>query len=204
VGRVVMAGPGPAFRFVGTHTGSADPASFKPGVWETERMPTVDGLEIVGAHAEADGVEFVRVMQPTLSRVCIREVRHAIRLTERDRNLLIDACHIYNCRGVGVFLDRVNLHQAIVSASHISYCKGGGIKVVGSEIRNLQIVGNDIEYNYDLTAKESADVWIDSTAGSVREGTIVGNTIQAKISAGGANVRLLGPANVNLVSMWTI
>ena len=204
VGRVVMAGPGPAFRFVGTHTGSADPASFKPAVWDRERMPTLEGLEIVGDHPEADGVEFVRVMQPTLTRVLIREVRHGVHLVERNRNLLMDACHIFNCRGVGVFFDRVNLHQANVVGCHISYCKAGGIKVVGSEIRNLQISGCDIEYNYDPKAAESADVCIDSTEGSVREGAIVGCTIQAKISPGGANLRLLGPADVNKVSMFAI
>jgi hypothetical protein len=202
--RVVMAGPGPAFRFVGTHTGSADPDTFKPGVWQRERMPQVEGLEIVGAHPEADGIELVRVMQPTLARVLIRDVRHGVRLAERDRNLVLDSCHVYHCRGVGVFFDRVNLHQANIHGCHISYCKGGGIKVVGSEIRNLQIVGNDIEYNYDPKAKESADVWIDSTEGSVREGAIVGNTIQAKISPGGANLRLLGPADVNKVSMFAV
>jgi parallel beta-helix repeat protein len=203
-GRVVMAGAGPAFRFVGTHEGSADPETFKPGVWGKERMPQVEGLEIVGAHAEADGIEFVRVMQPTLVRVLIREVRHGIRLAERDRNLIIDSCHVYHCSGVGVFFDHVNLHQANVHGCHISYCKRGGIKVIGSEVRNLQIVGNDIEYNFDPRAKESADVWIDSTEGSVREGAVVGNTIQAKISPGGANLRLLGPADPNKVSMFAV
>ncbi|HEX5272244.1 MAG TPA: right-handed parallel beta-helix repeat-containing protein, partial [Gemmataceae bacterium] len=204
VGRVVMAGPGPAFRFVGTHEGSADPESFKPGVWERERMPQLEGLEIVGAHPEADGVEFVRVMQPTLARVLIREVRNGVRLAERDRNLIIDSCHVYHCTGVGVFFDHVNLHQANIHGCHISYCKRGGIKVIGSEVRNLQIVGNDIEYNFDPQAKESADVGIDSTEGSVREGAIVGNTIQAKISPGGANLRMLGPSDPNKVSMFAV
>src|SRR5947209_1062978 len=36
VGRVTMAGPGPAFRFVGTHTKNADPTSFAPAVWQKE------------------------------------------------------------------------------------------------------------------------------------------------------------------------
>ncbi len=204
VGRIIMAGSGPAFRFVGTHNGSADPPTFQPSVWHNQRMPRIEGLEILGAHPEADGVEFVKVMQPTLSHVLIREVRHGIRLVERDRNLLLDACHIYNCRGVGVFFDRVNLHQANILGCHISYCKGGGIKIVGSEIRNLQITGNDIEYNYDPNAKQSADVWIDTTEGSVREATITGNTIQAKVSPGGANVRLLGPADINKIGLFTI
>jgi parallel beta-helix repeat protein len=204
VGRVIMAGPGPAFRFSGSHTGSADPTSVKPIVWQKERMPLIDALEIVGDHAEADGVEFVQTMQPTLRSVLIRQVRHGVHLVKRNRNLLLDSCHIYQCAGVGVFLDRVNLHQAIIHGCHISYCKGGGIKIAGSEIRNLHITGNDIEYNYDVKAKESADVWIDITEGSVREGSIVSNTIQAKVSPGGANLRFSGPADINKVGLWTI
>src|SRR5262245_36015233 len=35
--RLVMAGPGPAIRFVGTHAGTAAPSSFKPEVWERQR-----------------------------------------------------------------------------------------------------------------------------------------------------------------------
>ncbi len=204
VGRVTMAGPGPAFRITGTHTGSADPASFKGGVWERERMPVVQDLEIVGAHPEADGIEFYQVMQPTLAGVFIREVRHGVHLVTRNRNVLLTGCHIYNCRGVGVFFDRVNLHQAIISGCHISYCKGGGIKVADSEIRNLQITGNDIEYNYDLEAKASADIWIDVTSGTVREGTIVSNTIQAKPSPGGANIRFTGSPAQKDAGLWSI
>src|SRR5688572_73900 len=45
--RLIMAGPGPAIRFVGTHlAGTADPESVKPEVWERQRMPTVEGLAI--------------------------------------------------------------------------------------------------------------------------------------------------------------
>ncbi len=204
VGRVTMSGAGPAFRFTGTHLGSADPASFKPGVWENERMPQVDGLEIVGAHEEADGLEFIKVMQPTVRASLIRNVRHGIRLAERNRNVLIDSCHIYNNSGVGVFFDRVNVHQAIIHGSHISYCKSGGIKIQASEIRNFHFTGNDIEYNYDLKAEASADILIDVTEGSVREGTIASNTIQAKPSPGGANIRFLGNADTNKVGVISI
>ena len=42
--RIVMEGAGPAFHFIGTHEGTADPASVKPGVWANQRMPTVEGL----------------------------------------------------------------------------------------------------------------------------------------------------------------
>jgi len=147
-------------------------------------------------------------MQATFEGLLLRELEDGIRVRGRARNLLISHCHIYNNRGIGVFLDRVNLHQAIITGSHISYCRRAGIKIVGSEIRNLQISGNDIEYNYDLDEDESADVWIDSTAdgSSVREGTIVGNTIQAKYSPGGANVRMVGrnAAQNHKAGMFTI
>jgi len=204
VGRVTMTGPGPAFRFVGTHEGSADPKTIKPGVWQKERMPQLTGLEIVGTHSEADGVEFLRVMQPTLLGVLIRNVHHGVRLFERNRNFLMGSCHVYDCSGVGVFFDEVNLHQAIIHGCHISYCKRGGIKVIGGEIRNFHVTGNDIEYNYDVDAKESADVWIEGGKGGIREGSIVSNTIQAKVSPNGANVRLVGPSDINKVSLWTI
>jgi parallel beta-helix repeat protein len=171
-------------------------------------MPQVEGLEIAGDHPEADGLEFIGVMQPTVHAVLIREVRHGIRLTRRNRNLLIDASHIYNCSGIGIFFDRVNLHQANIQGSHISYCKGGGIKIVGGEIRNLQITGNDIEYNYDLDAAQSADVWFDlRDGGSIAEGTIVSNTIQARPSPGGANIRFLGPEKPEertRMGLWSI
>ena len=206
-GRVVMDGPGPAFRFVGHHAGTASPASFEASVWQRERMPQVRNLEILGSHPEADGLAFTGTMQAIVQGVLIREVRHGIHLTERNRNFIAEGLHVYNCRGVGIYFDHVNLHQVNVAGSHISYCKGGGIKVVGSEIRNLQITGNDIEYNYDQDAEESADVWIDSREGTVREGTIASNTIQAVPSPNGANVRFVGPeppVGRGATGMWTI
>src|SRR5438045_4444242 len=54
---LLMAGPGPALRLAGTHAGSAHPETVLAAVWERERMPLVDGLEILGDHPEADGIE---------------------------------------------------------------------------------------------------------------------------------------------------
>lgn len=205
--RIVMAGVGPALRIVGSHDkGSALPASVKPITWEKERMPSVTALEIVGAHAEADGIALVNTFMPILSGVLIRDVRYGIHLLSRNRNVLIDACHIYHARGIGIYLDDVNIHQLIVSDSHISYCQQGGIKVRGGEIRNFQITGNDIEYNCRPDGEVSADIWIDcSQGGSVREGTIVGNTIQAIPSPDGANIRFTGvPGNADKIGLWSI
>jgi hypothetical protein len=204
--RIIMAGAGPALHFVGTHKRTALPEDFKEAVWTRERLPMVRDLEIVGDHAEADGLRFEGAMQPTLQGLLIRRCRHGVHLANRDRNVVVSDCHIYDNRGVGIFLDRVNLHQTNLVGNHISYCKQGGIKIVGSEVRNLQIVGNDIEYNFDRKAPASADVLFDCREGTVREGTISGNTIQASQSPGGANIRMIGVGkkDPNAVGLFAI
>jgi hypothetical protein len=190
---LVMDGPGPALRFVGTHAGTAAPRTVQPNVWQKQRTPTVSGLEIVGKHSEADGIEAEGTMQLTLDRVVIRECRHGVRLVKRNRNVLITACHIYNNRGIGVFLDRVNLHQINVVGSHISYCKQGGVVSRGGEVRNLHITGCDIEGNMSRDTEPTANVLLDSTGGSIAEVSITGCTIQHESpAADSANVRILG------------
>lgn len=197
--RILMQGEGPAFSFVGTHKASADPTSFSDSEWTHERMPMISQLEIVGQHADADGVQIEGVMQPVITGVLLRKLRHGIRITGRARNVLISHCHIYHNLGVGIYLDGVNLHQTIISASHISYCRLGGIRIERSEIRNLQITGNDIEYNNnnihkvpDADGVPTAEIWLDASEGSIREGTICSNTIQATYSPNGANIRIIG------------
>lgn len=211
--KLVMAGQGPALILEATHTTSADPAGFRPEEWARERMPTVGDLEIQGAHPQADGIRIVSVMQPTITGVLIREVRTAISLQQRARNVLISHCHIFNNTGVGIHLDRVNLHQTVITGSHISYCRLGGIRIEGSEIRNLQITGNDIEYNNNRShnvpgadAEPTAEIYIDCRTGTVREGTIASNTLQATYSPNGANIRFIGasPEQNHKTGLWTI
>ena len=192
--RVVMAGAGPAFQFIGTHAGSAAPEQFKPNVWERQRTPRVDGLEIVGAHAEADGIAANGTMQLTLRGVVIREARHAVRLHGRNRNVLISDCHFYHNRGIGVFYDAVDLHQSNITGSHISYNAGGGVVVRGGNVRNIHIGNCDIESNMSATTPATANVLIDSTAGSVGEVAITGCTIQHNPNGpSSANIRIIGP-----------
>ncbi len=204
--KIIMAGPGPAFRFVGTHGGTADPLGVKPSVWERQRLPLVSGIEIEGAHDEADGIALQGTFQPILSRVLLRDLRHGVVLARRNRNVLISDCQIYHNRGVGIYLKDVNLHQINITGNHISYNRLGGIRIEGSEIRNLQITGNDIEYNNYRShegfepSEPTAEIFIDTRErpgqvmrASVRELTISSNTIQSTYSPGGANLRILGP-----------
>jgi hypothetical protein len=195
--RLVMAGAGPALRFRGTHGGTADPPTVAPRVWQRQRMPVVSYLEIVGEHPEADGIEAAGTLQLTISHVNIRATRHAIHLIDRNRNLLIDACHLYDNRGVGIFYDQVNLHQSNISACHISYNHGGGIVVRGGDVRNIHIAGCDIEANMDPEAPPTANILFDSTGGSMAEAAIVGCTIQhAMKSPESANIRIQGRGQV--------
>ncbi|MFM7072616.1 MAG: right-handed parallel beta-helix repeat-containing protein [Planctomycetota bacterium] len=196
--RLVMAGPGPAIRIQGTHKGTADPTTVTADVATRERFACVDGLEIVGDHPEADGIAVVGAMQPTLTRLLIRSTRHAIRLAERNRNVLIAHCHLYDNRGIGIWYDEVNLHQSNINACHISYCRQGGVVIRGGDVRNIQISGCDIEGNMSPDTDATANILIDCATGSVAEVAIAGCTIQhdAK-SPDSANIRFLGRATLH-------
>ncbi|MFO8012709.1 MAG: right-handed parallel beta-helix repeat-containing protein [Phycisphaerae bacterium] len=192
---IVMAGPGPAVRFVGTHAGTASPRTVKPNVWDRQRSPAAVGFEIVGAHPEADGIEAAGTMQLTLARLTIRKTRHAVHLVRRNRNVIVSACHLYENRGVGLYLDHVNLHQINVTGSHVSYNGGGGIVVRAGNVRNLHVTGCDVEANMAADGPPTANVLIDSTGGEAGCGevAIVGCTIQhTRAAKGSANVRVIG------------
>ncbi|NUP99570.1 MAG: right-handed parallel beta-helix repeat-containing protein [Armatimonadetes bacterium] len=190
----MMAGAGPALRLLGSHAGTADPSSVAEPTWQRGMAPAIHGLEVVGEHPEATGIELKGCLKPVLTAVTVRACAVGIHLVERNRDVVIEHCHVYDNRGPGIFLDRVNLHQINIGGSHISYNRGGGVVIFGSEIRNIQIAGCDIEYNYDRTDldRPAADIWIETRGQSVREGAIVGCTIQAGASRDGANIRLIG------------
>lgn len=192
--RLLMDGAGPALHLVGTHEATADPSGMRDRVWNRERLPLVSGFEIRGERAEADGLRLEGTVQATVTAMLIRRCRHGIHLVKRNRNTIISHCHVYHNRETGIFFDRVNLHQANISDNHISYNPRAGILIVGGDMRNFQIAGNDIEYNHDEKREGSADVMVDNReeGTSFREGTIVGNTIQARPSPGGANIRMIG------------
>ena len=179
VATLLMAGPGPALKFIGTHGGTASPKTVQDNVWQRQRTPILDGVEIVGAHPEASGVEVAGTMQMTITRLVVRNALHGVHLVQRNRNVILSECHLYHNRGIGVFLDRLNLHQINIANCHISYNAGGGIVVRESQIRNLQIACCDIEANTGGAGEPpSANILFDTSIGSIREGAIIGCTIQ--------------------------
>jgi polygalacturonase len=202
--RIVMAGAGPAIRVIGDHRGTASPSSVLAHTWDKERFPTVNGVEIVGEHPDAVGIELRKTMKCVISQVLIRRCRVGVHLVERNRDFLLTDSHLYDNHEIGLYFDRCNLHQIIVHGCHISWNKVAGIKSLGGDVHNLQIVGNDIEYNNATaggTSKPPADVaqhpggseiWFDATDGVISEVTISGNTIQATVQTGGANIRIVG------------
>lgn len=194
VARLVMEGPGPALRLVGTHEGTAAPETVEDAVWQRQRTPTVADLEIVGTHEEAVGIEATGTMQLIVERVTIRRALHGVHLTTRNRNVIIAGCHLYENRGIGLFLDDVDLHQINVSNSHISYNRGGGIVVRGGNVRNLQVGVCDIEGNMGRDTPPTANILLDTTGGgSIGEVAITGCTVQHDHNApGSANIRLVG------------
>lgn len=187
-GKIVMAGPGPALKFVGTHEGTASPASVKPEVWQRQRMPMVEGLVIVGEHEAACGIEATGTIKLTVARTTVRGVLHAIHLTVRNRNVIVSDCHLYENRGVGLYLDGVDLHQINVAGSHVSYNAGGGIVVRGGNVRNLHVSGCDIEGNLQNILLDSA-----GAAAGVAEVAITGCTLQHPGDGeDSANIRFIG------------
>ena len=195
VARIVMAGPGPALKFVGTHFKSADPEGFAENVWQRQRMPLVDGIAIEGDHPDAVGIEAVGTMELTITRIHIRGVLHGIHLTGNNRNLIISDCHLYENRGIGIFYDNVNLHQSNITSCHISYNRRGGIVSRGGNVRNIHITGCDIESNMSPETPPTANVLIDSADSFYGTGevAITGCTIQHNSpSPDSANIRIIG------------
>lgn len=193
VARIIMDGVGPAFKFIGTHEGSAHPSTVKQNVWKNQRLPLVDGIEIIGQHPMAEGIEASGTMMLTITRVLVRNALHGIHLTKRNRNVVISECHMYHNRGIGIYLDKINLHQINITNCHISYNGGGGIVVYHGDVHNMQIGTCDIECNMDKNMPATANVLIDVSEGNMLEGAIVGCTIQHDETVpGSSNIRFIG------------
>ena len=159
--KVVMAGPGPAFRFVGTNEARETLVKTRDVIWQRERMPMVVGLSIEGAHPEADGIEASGTIQFTVARVHISRARHGIRLTKSARNVVISDSHFYANSGIGIYYDDVYVHQSNITGCHLSYNLGGGLVSRAGDVRNIQIGSCDFESNMGPKTPPTANILID-------------------------------------------
>ncbi|HNY87255.1 MAG TPA: right-handed parallel beta-helix repeat-containing protein [Candidatus Hydrogenedentes bacterium] len=194
--RLVVAHAGPGILVQGDHQGTANPATVQDHTWEKERFPSVSGVEILGAHPEADGIVLSRTMKCVIRGVLVRKCRHGIRLVERNRNTLIADAHIYDCLDTGVLLDACDLHQVNLTGSHISYNGRAGVRQFNGDVHNVQISGNDIEYNAGAEGGLPAgEIVLEAPEGIISEYSITGNTLQARPQNPGANLLVLGAEN---------
>lgn len=193
---IVMAGEGPAILVTGSHKKSADPRGVTEVTAERERAPLIDGFAIKGANAAADGIRAEGTIHAVFSRLYLSKLRNGLVLTGLNRNVLVSDVNVYDNDGIGILLDKLNLHQVNIVNSHVSYNKLGGIVVRQSEIRNLQIGSCDIEANMVVGGEPAANILFDTRGGSIREGAITGSSIQHYGRAkGSANIRFIGEAN---------
>lgn len=191
--RLVVAHAGPGILVQGDHQGTANPATVQDHTWDKERFPSVSGVEILGAHPEADGIVLSRTMKCVVRGVLVRKCRHGVRLVGRNRNTLIADAHIYECLDTGVFLDACDLHQVNITGSHISYNGRAGVRQFNGDVHNVQISGNDIEYNAGAEGGLPAgEIVLEAPEGIISEYSITGNTLQARPQNPGANLLVLG------------
>lgn len=190
---IEMHGAGPAFQLDGSLPRTANPADFSEEFWARERMPVVRGLAVVGRHAESVGVRVAGTMQLTITGCHFRQLLHGIHVTGRNRNIIIADTHVYDGRGIGIYLDECELHQINIGNCHVSYNRGGGIVARGGAVRNLQIGTCDIEANVGRRNPPTANIMLDSTGGSIGEVEITGCTVQHNSGIPGfANIRFIG------------
>ncbi|HPO07977.1 MAG TPA: right-handed parallel beta-helix repeat-containing protein [bacterium] len=204
---IEMAGPGPAFHVIGTHETIAAPHRISDTVWEKERMPIFSGVEIRGSNPDAVGLRLEKTFQPILTNLLIRRCKTAVHLIKWNRNAIISNCHIMDNKEYGISFDHVDCHQVIISHNLITFNTLAGIHILGGLVRNLQIVGNDIEYNHDMAKEGCSDILVDSDSENqpvFLEGTIVGNTIQAVPSPGGSCIRVIGGEGLYMNGLLTI
>ena len=188
-----MEGEGPTLHLVGTVKKTASPPDFPDDFWEKEGGATVSGITFVGRAEAAVGLQVTRTMQLSVINCRFLRLRHGIHFTERNRNALIADSHLYDNRGAGVFVDRVDFHQLNITGCHISYNHGGGVVVRGGSVRNVQIGACDIEANVGPSSPVAANILLDATGGSIGEVEITGCTIQHYPGTPGfANIRFIG------------
>jgi len=139
-------------------------------------------IEGPGNGGTTDGIEFSRVHHAIVERNFIRDCRRGTLLSgSSGMNPLITHNHIFNCDGAGVyFTSGVYVHQGIVDGNNIRYC-GRGVDIPsGSNVANIQILGNVLESGGGGVASCASDRIINVESG-IPQLTIANNDIEGHV-----------------------
>ncbi|TWU48902.1 Pectate lyase superfamily protein [Rubripirellula tenax] len=176
VARIVMDGPGPAIRIVGTHDEDVSPTDVSDSVWNRQNGPMIEGIEIVGKHPQAIGIEADGTVQLTITRLIVRNCDHAIQMVRRNGNVSISQCHLFQNAGVGCLIDQSAAQQITIANCHIHHNASGGIVVKKSSVQRLRIVACDAGHNMGgAYASPTPNVLLDGADGSVTSVIIANN-----------------------------
>jgi len=150
-GRIKVDGTGfSAFKVTGTiatGTGPTIPANQTKRL--TEFFVLFTGLTFYGANYTVSGIEFERVMEPTVHNCRFFSMLSGIKLSVRNRNFICSSCHFWD-NVYGIHWNRVNLHQQVITGCHIQTRSDGStpehaLFFDGGDVHNLEVTACDIE-----------------------------------------------------------
>lgn len=165
----------------GLETGTAIPGNDDTEAEEGSMAFFIKGLKITSSPALSvgTGLKLTGTFGVNIESCHIYKVNIGVCITERNRNIIINGNHIWNCRSYGIHYDHANCHQSIINNNHISYAKTP-LFFDNGDVHNIQIVGNDIEGGYcqDSNYDNAIKVLADEPDTQISQIQITGNSIE--------------------------
>lgn len=185
--QIVVSEDVPAFHIQGSKTTGTALPSQNTVIATEELSPSISDLQVYSNQSPYKGVGFriegtfgLRITGCHLFRLVT-----GIELVNRNRNIIIQGNHIWDCLNYGIHYNGGNLHQNIIAENHISYLDKA-IFVDEADVHNLHIVGNDIE-----GSGSSNLIHIKGTRGAtVSQVQIASNSIEDHMENTGALLRV--------------
>ncbi len=167
--------------FGGLTTGTADPTSTNTQDEKFNMSPFVRDLKIYSTPelSVGTGIKIVGTFGLRIEGCHIFELDTGIRVTGKNRNIIIKGNHVWNCRTYCLHYDHADAHQSIINDNHMSYAKSIMFFENG-DVHNIEIVGNNLEGgkpqddNHDNVIRMVAN----QPNTQISQFQIVGNTIE--------------------------
>jgi hypothetical protein len=183
----------PALKMSGSATsGTASPSdSNNQNIKDEEMITPVEGLQIHSTASTYTGTGIVidNTFGVTVTNCHLFNLKTGLRYQGTVRNTIIDDCHFWDNRSNHIHYDGVNLHQSIISDSHISYAERG-IFVDDANVHNIHIDSCDIEGGSGEQdgLRSLIHLLVSSSSGDISQVQITGCSIEEHMSATGALV----------------